>query len=104
MARRVRALDPESAELAEVAISCLSLLTLCWLYVEGDPLVARYWVRVRTAVEVQPRADLETSLNAAHGVREVWKRFPFMSQLIEVANKIERRAWQQERWRLGISR
>lgn len=101
--RRVRAADPESAALADVAIAALTVLELVWRVEEGCPLVAQHWHRVRMAVEVAPVADLQTALDAALGLRDVARRFPYLADdLGEIADKVHQRAWERERRRLGI--
>lgn len=101
--RRVRSADPEGAELATVAITAMVVLEMYWRHDEECPLVADFWTRVRMAVESRPVADLETALNAARGLRDVRRIFPFtFKEADEAADRIERRAWERERARLGI--
>jgi hypothetical protein len=101
--RRVRSGDPESAELADVAIAALKILEFIWMTEEACPIVARFWSRIRLAVEVAPIADLATAADAAHGLRDLGRRYPYLAaDLEEVAVTIERRAWERERRRLGI--
>jgi hypothetical protein len=100
---RVRAADPESAELADVAIAAAIALEAYWEYQEQCPLVGSFWRRIRIAVETRPVADLQTALDAARGLRDVRGLFPLTySEAEEVAARIEQRAWERERRRLGI--
>lgn len=101
--RRVRAADPESAELADVAIAALTVLETIWMEDEGCPLVARFWRQIRLAIEVRPVAELQTALDAARGLRDLAQRFHRLDDDLEVvAVKVEQRAWERERRRLGI--
>lgn len=102
--RRVRAADPESAELADVALAGLTALARAW-ELEGCPIVARFWERVQLAVEVHPVAELQVALDVACGLRDLHRLFPHLHHdLSEVADKIETRAWERERRRLGMPR
>lgn len=103
MGRRVRSADPEAAELADLAIAAAIVLEAYWEHEEQCPTVASFWRRVRMAVETRPVADLQTALDAARGLRDVRELFPFTcGEADEAAARIENRAWERERRRLGI--
>lgn len=101
---RVRSVDPESAELADVALAALGILEFIWREDERYPTIARFWHRVRMAIAVAPVApDLLTCIDAAHGLRDLAERFPVtLAELPEVAVTVEERAWRRERVRLGV--
>lgn len=103
MGTRVRSADPDSAELADVALCSLKVLSFIWRTHEKCLTVASRYDRLCMAIAVaDPAADLLTAIDAAHGLRDLHDRYPeALDGLLEVADRIDARAWARERARLG---
>jgi hypothetical protein len=91
---RVQAEDPESRDLASVALVAIDVL----IAREGATPMARWLERLSAAIaRADPHPSLQTAIQASHAVRDLADVLPGEAPLlVEMADKIHERAWLRE--------